>query len=470
MYSPDDTIAAISSPSLLPGHVGRMILRISGDKAFEIFKSQIPDFKFLSPNSPIIRKRGIYSFRIHLSEGVWADGTAYCFIAPASYTGQDLVELHILAAVPVVEQVYQQILNTGIRQAQPGEFTQRAYLSGKFDLSQAEAVMHIVSAGSENQIAAAQRLLSGGLAVKVTQVRDELLELLSLLEAGLDFAEEDIRFIEPQQACEKIKTLSSRIQNLLDDAVRCEELMDLPAVGLAGLPNVGKSSLMNALTSRPRSLVSDSQATTRDVLTEYLELPSGGCMLFDCAGLGLHSTDALDESAKDAAIEALRSAAVVIFCVDLTGQNQPDAAPIFRQLRAKTLIAVGTKADLLNTTAIQQKQRQWKDLFGVEFLLTSAATGAGLESLKTRLSEALLSVSAGGNEADSRIAINQRHRQKLESVLKHLAEAAEEIHQGHPEIAAMPLRLAWQNLGGLEHERIDERILDAIFSKFCIGK
>jgi len=482
MYSPDDTIAAVSSPSLLPAQIGRTILRLSGAGAFSIFQNSnlefVSNFGFrisdlTSANrlfNSKISQRGIYPFRIHLPDGVWADGTAYCFVAPASYTGQDVIELHLLAAGPVAEAVYQQILKCGFRQAGPGEFTLRAYLNGKFDLSQAEAVMHIVSAGSENQLAAAQRLLSGGLAGKIAQVRNDLLELLSLLEAGLDFTEEDIEFVQPQQACEKIKTLSSQIQSILDGAVRCEELMDLPAVGLAGLPGAGKSSLMNALTSQPRSIVSDSQATTRDVLTELLELPCGWCVLFDCAGLGLKNTDTLDELAKDAALQALRSASAVIFCVDLAGENQQDAARIFRQLGAKTFIAVGTKADLLNATVIQQKQRQLKDLFGIEFLVTSAATGAGLESLKMKLSEALLSVVEGESETDPRIATNLRHRQKLESSLKRLAEAAEEIYNEHPEVGAMLLRSAWQELGGLEHEHIDERILDVIFSKFCIGK
>jgi tRNA modification GTPase len=465
MYLPDDTIAAVSSPSLLPGQAGRTILRISGPKAFEIVNC-----KLTIDNLPIAHKRGIYPFRIHLPDGVWADGMAYCFIAPASYTGQDLVELHLLAAVPVAEQVYQQILNAGVRQAGPGEFTQRAYLNGKFDLSQAEAVMHIVAAGSQSQIAAAQQLLSGGLAVKTAQISNGLLELLSLLEAGLDFAEEDIEFISSRQACDKITALTSKIQNLLDGTVRCEELMDLPSVGLAGLPGAGKSSLMNALTASQRSLVSDSQATTRDVLTELLELPGGRCILFDCAGLKDQSTDPLDQLANQAALGALQSAAAVIFCVDMTSHAWQNAAALFRQLGAKTCIAIGTKADKLDKHQIQQSHQKLKDLFGIDFLITSANHGDGLESLKNKLAETLLSALSGRDEADPQIAINLRHRQRLESSLKQLTQAAEEINNGNSEVAALLLRQTRQELAGLEHEHIDERILDVIFSKFCIGK
>jgi tRNA modification GTPase len=470
MYSLEDTIIAVSSPTLPPGRVGRTILRLSGAKAFSIF-----DCRFSIADSAgrpaAVGKRGIYSFQIKLPEGVHVSGCAYCFVAPKSYTGQDLVELHVFAAWPVVEMIFQILLQTGVRQAGPGEFTLRAYLNGKLDLAQAEAVMHIISAGSESQIAAARQLLSGGLAGKSTRIQNELMELLSLLEAGMDFAEENIEFIKPPQAVEKIHTISQQIHHLLDSAVRCEELMDLPSVGLAGLPNAGKSSLMNALTGRRRSIISDSQGTTRDVLSELLELPSGRCVLFDCAGLGPETADTLGELARQAAFQSLQSASVVIFCVDLADDgNWPQALHIFKQLRPKAVIGVAAKQDLLDARQAGQKQRQLEKLFGIAFLSTSATTAAGLELLKTKLSEMVLSVSAGKNEADPQIAINLRHRQKLESALKHLAEAAEEIKDGHSEVGAMLLRGAWRDIGGLEHEHVDERILDVIFSKFCVGK
>jgi tRNA modification GTPase len=246
--------------------------------------------------------------------------------------------------------------------------------------------------------------------------------------------------------------------------------MDLPSVGLAGLPGAGKSSLMNALTTSQRSLVSDSQATTRDVLTELLELPGGRCILFDCAGLKDQSTDPLDQLANQAALGALQSAAAVIFCVDMTRQTWQDDAALFRQLGAKTCIAIGTKTDKLDSRQIPKIQQKLKDLFGVDFLITSANTGDGLESLKTKLAEMLLSALSGRDEADPQIAINLRHRQRLESSLKQLTQAAEEIKNGNSEVAALLLRQARQELAGLEHEHIDERILDVIFSKFCIGK
>jgi len=470
MYSLDDTIAAVSSPSLLPGRTGRTIIRISGAGAFSVFMHPSLTFQFGSTESAARNKRGITAFRVKLACGVWADGKAYCFTAPASYTGQDLVELHIWTAQPVVEAIYDALLQAGIRQAGPGEFTQRAYLNGKMDLSQAEAVMHIVSAGNEGQIGAAQRLLQGGLAAKIRRLQERTLELLSLLEAGLDFAEEDIEFIGTRQTCERIGLLSEEIQRLLDGAVRCEELMELPSVGLVGAPNAGKSSLMNALTGTRRSIVSEVEGTTRDVLTALLELPGGACVLFDCAGLKSRQDDMLDELARQSAIQAIEAATVILFCVDLTADNLEASKVIFSHLSRHHLIGIAAKSDLIPFEELPSRVDVLMHTFGIDFLAVSSKLRAGMEALKTVLSQVLLSAQAGQAESNRGIAINLRHRQKLQSALKHLAEAAEEMNTGRTEIAAMLLRQVHQELGGLEHEHVDERILDVIFSKFCIGK
>ncbi|MEN6307858.1 MAG: tRNA uridine-5-carboxymethylaminomethyl(34) synthesis GTPase MnmE [Anaerohalosphaeraceae bacterium] len=470
MYSLDDTIAAVSSPSLLPGRSGRTILRISGAGAFPIFTHSSLKFHFQSANGTMPNKRGITAFRVELACGVRADGKAYCFTAPASYTGQDLVELHLWAAQPVVDAIYQSVLQAGIRQAGPGEFTQRAYLNGKMDLSQAEAVMHIVSAGNEGQISAAQRLLQGGLAAKISRIQERTLELLSLLEAGLDFAEEEIEFIGHRQACDRIHLLSEDILRLLDGAVRCEELMELPSVGLVGAPNAGKSSLMNALTGTNRSIVSEIEGTTRDVLTALLELSSGACVLFDCAGLKAKQDDMLDELSQQSTIQAIGAASVILFCVDLTSDNLEVSKEIFSHLSRHPLIGIATKSDLIPFAELSSRVDVLIQTFGVDFLAVSSQRSAGMQALKTAMANALLSAQSGQGESDRGIAINLRHRQKLQSALKHLAEAAEEMDTGRTEIAAMLLRQAHQKLGGLEHEHVDERILDVIFSRFCIGK
>jgi tRNA modification GTPase len=467
MYRLDDTIVAIASPRVMDGQLGRTLIRISGKEAFSVFR-RVGSAHAAQLPSPL--NRGIYPLRIQLPRNIEVDGLAYAFPSPASYTGQDLLELHLTAAPSAVEAVYQQVILSGIRQAQPGEFTQRAYLNGKLDLTQAEAVMHIVSASNAGQIAAAERLLSGGLAAKITQLQNEILELLSLVEAGLDFAEEAIEFVTPTQATSRIANLRERIEQLLDGAVRCEELMGLPSVGLAGLPNAGKSSLMNTLTAQQRSIVSDVQGTTRDVLTETLDLDCGQCVLFDCAGLKLHTTDAMEQLAHQAAASALSAASIILFCIDLSLNNLEQAAAIFRLFPKTHTLGIATKSDLYPAEQIEHKLKQLNDIFGIEFVPVSTKTSAGLGILQNKLTQMLLSAQSGQNETDVGVAINLRHRQKLQSALKHLSQAADEIYNDHPEIAAMSLRQTRQELGGLEHEAVDERILDVIFSKFCIGK
>jgi tRNA modification GTPase len=459
MYVLDDTIVAISSPTVMVGQLGRTLIRISGPNAFSVFASQLP--------RPV--RRGIYKLHLQLPQNIDIDCIGYAFPSPASYTGQDMLELHLTAAPCAVEAAYQQIIQSGLRQAQPGEFTQRAYLNGKLDLAEAEAVMHIVSASNIGQIAAAERLLSGGLADKIIHLQNEILELLSLVEAGLDFAEEPIELISPSLAITRIKTLAHRIKQLLDGAVRCEEVMGLPSVGLAGLPNVGKSSLMNALTAHQRSIVSDVQGTTRDVLAEVLELDSSRCVLFDCAGLKLAAADTMEQLAHQAATEALSAASIILFCVDLSLNNLEKVAEIFHLFPKTPKVGVATKSDLYTSEQIEDRLKQMREQFAIEFVPVSTKTSAGLDILKNKLARTLLSAQSGQNETDTGIAINLRHRQKLQSALKHLSEAADEI-KDHPEIAAMSLRQARQELGGLEHEAVDERILDVIFSKFCIGK
>jgi tRNA modification GTPase len=264
--------------------------------------------------------------------------------------------------------------------------------------------------------------------------------------------------------------LSNTIEQLLDGAVRSEELMGLPSIGLAGLPNAGKSSLMNALTTQLRSLVSEVQGTTRDVLTETLELDCSRCVLFDCAGLKLNTAGAIEQLAHQAAMEALSAATVVLFCIDLSCSEIEQTKDIFHLLADKPLIGAATKSDLCSPEQIQQRLKKLNNCFGIKFVPTSTITSTGLDTLKNQLASVILSAQSGQDESDTGIAINLRHREKLQRALKHLAQAADEINEDHPEIAAMSLRQARQDLGGLEHEPVDERILDVIFSKFCIGK
>lgn len=464
MLSMEDTIAAVSSASLAAGTAGRIIIRISGPRTWSILK------QILTPDKPFQKNR-IAGCRVHIEEGLDIPGQVYAFFQPHSYTGQDLAELHLDVCNAAAEAVLKKIFSLA-RPAGPGEFTQRAYLNGRLDLTQAEAVAEIVSAANTAQLEAAQRLLSGRFSETILDLRNQIIELLGLLEAALDFAEEEIEFVSKDSACEQIGRLRRHLSDLLEGSIRCERIIDMDAVGLAGLPNAGKSRLLNALLGTERSIVSDAEATTRDVLTGILPLKGLDCVIFDCAGLRGDSEQMtrIDRLAHQASLTALNKAAVVLFCVDGSRKDIESDMQMRMQIQAPAVIYVMTKSDKLGPQEVIGRCEQLQRAFGGEFLPISAAAGTGLDALKQRIRTELLRLRAGDREHQDRLTINQRHEQKLQEALKLLAAADDEIRRDSIETASMLLRQSCQLLGGLEHEDISEQILDRIFSRFCIGK
>ncbi len=464
MYDINDTITAVSSPSASGAPVAKSIIRVSGPQTLAILK----DVFFTKEE---IQKRGIVRTGISIDEGLGVEAVVYAFFGPASYTGEDLVEIHVFAAEVVVQRILSKLLGEA-RLAGPGEFTLRAYLNGKIDLTQAEAVAEIVAGSNKFQLAAAQKLLAGKLGETAGLIRQELLDIMSLIEVGIDFAAEDIEFVTGRKAVETVSRIKKRLEQLLEGSIRCEEMIDMPAVGLAGAPNAGKSSLLNALLGKDRSIVSPQRATTRDVLTGLLELDRCNCALFDCAGLSPAGSQAcvLDILAREAAIEALNGAQLVLLCVDIAKSDYAEDIAIHHCLQPRELVLVATKCDLLQAERLNQKIAELNKLFAARFVTTSALTGDGLGNLRRLIDSSIVRMRAAAGEAADRIAITERHRRMVQEAMKNLADAVEEINRGNDEVAAMMLRSAYEELSGLEREDIDEAILKRIFSRFCIGK
>jgi tRNA modification GTPase len=295
---------------------------------------------------------------------------------------------------------------------------------------------------------------------------------LSLIEAGLDFAGEDIEFVTKEQAVETIDGIQDQLGLLLAGSIRCEEEIHLPAVGLAGATNAGKSSLLNALLGKDRSIVSEQPATTRDVLTGVLELQRCNCALFDCAGLAPQAGAAgvLDTLARAAATEALNCAQLVLLCVDAGKSDYAEDIAVAGCLRPGELVFVATRCDLLGPEQLSQKTAKLNKLFKAQFTHTSALTGDGLDDLRRLIDSAIISAKVGAPEADERVAITERHRQVVLEATKNMEDAARQINEGNDEVVAMLLRGAYDQLGGLEREDVDEAVLERIFSNFCIGK
>ena len=461
MYEPDHTIAAVSSPP----YGTRTLVRISGPRAFEVLEGMLTEC--VQPLEP-----GISTGRLIVDDDLTIDAILYVFVSPNSYTADDLVELHINANQPVTIKVLDNLFAAGLRMAGPGEFTARSYLNGKIDLSQAEAVGEIVASSNKYQLSAAERLLSGRLTQATEKNRGDILNVISLLEAGLDFTEQDIQFISTEQAVEKVRKITDELNELLNGSVSCEAAIDLPSIGIAGRANAGKSSLLNTLLGSERSIVSSTRATTRDVLTGLLELETSRCVLFDCAGIAAEgkSLGILDELGRQAAISALNYSSLNILCVDISNTDHPADAEIKKLIETKPMIFLATKSDLLGEDELTKRLAELKNCFGTEFLPISTVTGQGIESLRDQLDTEVFKLTAGGAEAATGVALTNRHRRAIGQAAEHLSQAIEEIETGGEEVAAMLLRAGWKSLSDVGQEAIDEEILTKIFANFCIGK
>jgi len=467
MYELDDTIVAVSSPT----SAERVIVRMTGPQTAgiinEIFSPQVEQ-----------DKRSLTAGEVFIAEELSLDAKLYLFPSPYSYTGQSLAEIHLEANASLNEILIENVLRRGARMAGAGEFTARAYLNGRIDLAQAEAVNEVIASSNRFQLAAAEKLLAGRLAETVEKIRSSIMHCLSLIEAGMDFAGEDIEFISTDQAIERLDFIDSSLEQLLAGSIGYERVVDLPAVGIAGAPNAGKSSLLNRLLGSERSIVSQRRKTTRDVLTGLLNLKSCECVLFDCAGLLLNRSGILDELAQAAAIEALRKALLVVLCVDVTKPNWAEDAAVSKLIEQQNLIAVATKSDLLSEKVSAERIERLNGLFATEFISTSAKTGSGLGLLRERIDRKIVELAAGPNmspalsldEASGAVALTARHRQRVTEAIENIGEAAGQLKAGSDEVAAMMLRSAFQCLGGIRQQPVDEQILQQIFSRFCIGK
>ncbi len=427
MYCPDDTVAAVSSPA---GLAGRGVIRISGSDAL------------------VIGRELVKGGRVRLGEGFSCGGVCYEFIGPRSYTGEDTVELHLPGSPVLLQMVMGQIVEAGARLAEAGEFTARAFFNGRMDLTEAEAVAEVISARSDAELAAAERLLAGALHERCGKLAGRLAEILGLVEAGIDFSEEEIEFASAEELLSYVQEVREALRRLLEESLSWEDLHELPRVVFAGAANAGKSSLVNALLGLERSIVSSMAGTTRDVLTAPLRLAEGECLLVDTAGLGVVD-DVLAAETQEVTKSEAAGADLLVWVMDGSKERAAEVPA--------GALAVVNKSDILLKLRVEGA------------IVVSALTGQGVDRLKAEIGRRL--GLRGGEVGGSAVALNLRQRKALEAGLEHLGGAVERLARGRAdEILAVELRSALDELGTVSGAIVSDEVLGEIFGRFCVGK
>lgn len=463
-----DTIAAIATP---PGEGGIAVVRISGPEARTVAA------RLFRPNVPAAPAE-YAGYTVHYGEFVDAetgvvvdDGLLTVFRAPHSYTGEDGAELSCHGGRVTSGRVLRLALDAGARIAEPGEFTQRAFLNGRLDLAQAEAVADLIRAKTETAQRMARRQMEGSLSHEVAALKDELIGILAAIEATIDFSDEvgELEY-EPLQA--RLTAVREGVERLLATADRGRILRDGLRVAIVGRPNVGKSSLLNALLRTERAIVTPIPGTTRDLVEESADIGGVPLVLVDTAGLR-ETLDVVERIGVERAESAAADADVILLVLDAeTGVTQSDveiARAVAPTSGQRILIAVN-KQDVVSEAWSEAVVDEARTLFAADAADTvvsvSALTGTGLETLESRLAAA-----AGAEESDSVVVGSARHRSALEAARLSLIEAERTAHRRLPgDFIAIDARGALDSLGLITGETVTEDILHRVFRDFCVGK
>ncbi len=461
-----DTIAALATP---PGESGIAVVRMSGSRALDVLATVLrtPAGGAFEPSW---EHRRLYHGGFFDAHGARVDDVmAAVMRGPESYTGEDVVEISCHGGSAVVARVLEVLFACEARPAEPGEFTKRAFLSGKIDLIQAEAVADLIHARSELQRSVAERQLAGGLSRRVGALADDMLGLLGVVEANIDFIEEGIDALNVPEALEIISRQRDEIDDLLGSAALARPLRDGYRVVIAGPVNAGKSSLFNRLVGEARAIVTEIPGTTRDVLRETLVIDGVPFVLHDTAGLRAGEVDRVEAIGMDRAVDATQAADAVLFVVDASaGELDGESLLSLRDLDAARSLVVMNKADLLHGSASQRGVRMTAP--GIETIHVSALTGRGLDDLRAAMVR-LTGAEALTRMARARAILNARLVALLEDARSQLEELGGMIRDREPlELIAVRARSVLADYEEAVGRQYHDGLLDAIFSRFCIGK
>lgn len=454
--TPDsDTIVA---PATAPGQAALAVLRLSGPQAIAIADTLWRGKSLAQADSHTAHLGTVLDSRgLQLDQAV-----AVVYRAPRSFTGQDSVELTIHGSMYVRRELLNTLIKAGARLAEPGEFTRRAFLGGRLDLSQAEAVADIIAAESRAANDIAQSQLQGKFAGRIQQLRQQLIDIASLLELELDFAEEDLEFADRTLLTQLATQARDEIKRLLQSFRTGDAIMRGIPVAIVGAPNAGKSSLLNALLGHDRAIVSDVPGTTRDTIEETLHLGDHLFRFIDTAGLRA-STDAVERIGIDRARAAIASARIILYVHDATLPLHPDLIP--RVPDATTLLVLN-KTDLIPTPTLDSQL----STLDSQLLPTplSTRTGEGLDQIVRHLVTIAADMTTTYGDV---LVANARHAEALSSALTSIGRVLDGLRSTLPaDLVAQSLRETISHLGAITGAIPSDLLLSTIFSRFCIGK
>ncbi len=447
MIHKSDTICALATAY---GQSGIGVIRVTGPLAKSISKKIL--------HQDLESRYAYYGNFFDDDNNLIDKGVAISFPGPNSYTGEDVVEFQGHGGISVIRKLLETIISLDVRLAEPGEFTKRAFLNGKMDLVQAEAVQDLIQSNSEESALSAVRSLTGEFSEKVNQILSELISLRVFVEATIDFSDEEIDFLESHEVSSKLHSLQERLLNILESANQGAILRDGIHVAIAGKPNAGKSSLLNSLTKQSSAIVTDIAGTTRDVLKETIHIDGMPIHIIDTAGL--HNSDnIIEQEGIRRAHTEINNADVVLLVYDACDKSV-DLSILPESVKDKPKIVIKNKIDLTDFgTGIQNIQKNPE-------IAISAKNGDGIDIVRKALSDF-----AGLNSNTEGVFLaRKRHIIAIDETLSFINSALSQLEGGASELVAEDLRQAGIHLGQITGEFSSDDLLGEIFSSFCIGK
>ncbi|MDU5809045.1 MAG: tRNA uridine-5-carboxymethylaminomethyl(34) synthesis GTPase MnmE [Finegoldia magna] len=451
----DDCIAAISSAT---GEAGIGIVRMTGEGCVDVLDSV---FKRANDNADLINRKMTYGHIVDDNEIV--DEVLVCYMkAPHTYTREDVVEIYTHGGVVAVRKVLEVLLNNGARLAEAGEFTKRAFLNGRIDLSQAEAIIDMIKAKTDKAYSVSMKQLEGSVNRNIKQLRDKLLDMLSHVEYSINFTEDMQDELDNTPVLNEGKEVLDKLKKLSESANRGRIIRDGINTTIIGKPNVGKSSLLNALLKENRAIVTDIPGTTRDVIEEYIDLDGISLKINDTAGIR-DTEDIVEKIGVEKSVSFISDSDLIIAIFDSSREFDDEDRKILDLIRDKKSIVLLNKIDLDGEFDVDE------NLEGIEVIHTSIKNNEGIEDLENKIIEMF---NDGYIEANNdNIITNIRHRDIINKAIKSLESSLHDMEAGVPiDCFEVDLRNAWEILGEITGETVDDDVLNKIFSDFCIGK